>query len=339
MLRLEGSMSAAVPEQIILPTLDQIVESELSLLKPIPQCWQPSDILPQMGSKHWRKDVEVLQRGASRLDDALLVVLAGNIVTEEALPSYQTWLNRAGGENGDQTGVSDTPWAKWSRGWTAEENRHGTVLSTYLYLSGRVDMRAVEVTIHHLLNNGFDLGSNCDPYRSLVYTSFQERATKISHANTGRLAEKNGDYLLAKICALVAADEARHEEAYKRFFIGALEIDAPRAVMAFADMMKHKIAMPARLMADGTGRDLFDQFALVAQRSGVYTVRDYAGIIDHLVDYWKIAAIGGLKDEAAEAQDYLCGLAESYLKKVDRIEEVIAQAPPEPFSWIHDRKA
>jgi len=42
----------------------------------------------------------------------------------------------------------------------------------------------------------------------------QERATKISHGNTARLAAYHGDTVLAKICGLVAADEARHEAAY-----------------------------------------------------------------------------------------------------------------------------
>jgi len=36
----------------------------------------------------------------------------------------------------DETGASDDPWSKWTRQWTAEENRHGIVLNKYLYLSG-----------------------------------------------------------------------------------------------------------------------------------------------------------------------------------------------------------
>ena len=34
--------------------------------------------------------------------------------------------------------------------WIAEENRHGDVLNKYLYLSGRVDMRAVERTVQQV---------------------------------------------------------------------------------------------------------------------------------------------------------------------------------------------
>ena len=37
-----------------------------------------------------------------------------------------------------------TPWARWTRGWTAEENRHGDLMNKYCYLSGRVNMRVCQ---------------------------------------------------------------------------------------------------------------------------------------------------------------------------------------------------
>merc|ERR1711957_769474 len=39
----------------------------------------------------------------------------------------------------DPNGATDSAWARWSRGWTAEENRHGDLLNRYLYLGGRCD--------------------------------------------------------------------------------------------------------------------------------------------------------------------------------------------------------
>ncbi len=47
-----------------------------------------------------------------------------------------------------------------------------------------------------------------------VRIHLQERATKISHGNTARLAAYHGDKALAKICGIIAADESRHEAAY-----------------------------------------------------------------------------------------------------------------------------
>jgi len=266
------------------------------------------------------------------------VVLVGNTVTEEALPSYQTMINRHPGVT-DSTGVSDSPWARWSRGWTAEENRHGEVLSRYLYLSGRVDMHAIEITIQHLLRNGFNPETGNDPYKGLIYTSFQERATKISHGNTARLANQSGDPTLGKICTLVTSDEARHEEAYKRFVSSIVERDPSEAVVAFAELMRTTVTMPARLMDDDSGGDLFGRFSDVAQRIGVYTVRDYAEIIDHLVGYWNIAGLSRLTGDAAKAQDYLGGLARRYQRLADRAEARTAERLKRPFRWIVNRPA
>lgn len=56
----------------------------------------------------------------------------------------------------DEIGADEQAWAVWTRGWTAEENRHGDVLNKWLYLSGRVDMRSVESTIQRLIGSGLD---------------------------------------------------------------------------------------------------------------------------------------------------------------------------------------
>jgi acyl-[acyl-carrier-protein] desaturase len=43
-----------------------------------------------------------------------------------------------------------------------------------------------------------DPGTENNPYLCFVYTSFQERATAVSHGNTARLAEAHGDDVLAR---------------------------------------------------------------------------------------------------------------------------------------------
>ena len=320
----------------VVKSMEGFVEENLSLLKTVPDSWQPSDFFPEMGSEGWPEEIRQIQARAQGVPDELLIVLIGNTVTEEALPNYQTMLNRHPGVK-DVTGASDTPWARWSRGWTAEENRHGDILNRYLYLSGRVDMHAFEVTNQHLIRNGFDPKTGNDPYKGLIYTSFQERATKISHGNTARLANESGDTLLKEICALVTGDEARHEEAYKRFVGKIMELDPFDGVTAFAQMMKNTITMPARRMAGEEEADLYGQFAVVAQRIGVYTIHDYADIIDHLMSYWKIAGISGLTGEAAKAQDYLGGLSQRYRALGDRADEKTAKPSKIPFRWIFSR--
>ena len=321
----------------VIKHMEGFVEEELNRwLKPVSDLWQPSDLLPNLTAENWVEGIEQLREQARALSDEILVVLVGHLVTEEALPTYQTWLNRAEGIN-DPTGTSDNPWAQWSRGWTAEENRHGDVLLLYLYLSGRVDMRAVSITTQHLIRNGFDPRSGTDPYPGLIYPAFQERATKISHGNVGRLAHNKGDQTLGKICNIIAGDEARHEEAYKRFVGKIFEQDPAGAILAFARVMKKRVTMPARLMSDGKAENLFGQFANVAQRIGVYTARDYAAVIEHLVEYWGVARLSGLPRKALEAQDYLCGLAEHYRGYADELADWFTHQPKVPFSWIFDR--
>src|SRR5439155_17103160 len=206
------------------------------------------DYLPDLSAEDWLAQLQNFREPARQLDDELLVVLVADMVTEEALPSYSVALNLLAN---DPTGTSDEPWARWLRGWTAEENRHGDLLNAYLRLTGRVDMRAVEVTVHHLLNNGFNARAYPDLYGGLVYTAFQERATKISHANVGKLAGGEGDAALAKICQRIAGDEARHEAFYTKAMGKVMDEDPEGGMISIGSMLRRVIAMPGRLMFAG----------------------------------------------------------------------------------------
>lgn len=322
----------------VIESIQDHIEGQLSLLT-LPgqeKTWQPTDFLPDFSKDSWEKDLEELRESAKGLPDETLVVLVGDMITEEALPNYSAAFNRFAGAN-DRTGVDESPYARWGRAWVAEENRHGDALNKFLYLSGRVDMRSIETTIQHLLTNGFDLRHDGDPYKGFVYTSFQERATKISHMNVAKLAQKAGFKNLYKLCQIISGDEARHEEGYKRFMDKIFEVDPSGAVGAFAEMMRRTITMPAIRMMDDRDPDLFEHFELVAQRAGVYTAFDYADILDHLIKRWKVETMAGLSDEAARDQDYLCGLSTRYRKLAERIQKKVKEYQPIPFSWIFNR--
>jgi acyl-[acyl-carrier-protein] desaturase len=303
-----------------------------SLLDP-DDCWQPTDFLPDLTQKDALDEVMLLRERSSTIPDSVISSLVGNMITEEALPSYQTYFNLIVNEEKELT--SNNGWVRWSRAWTAEENRHGDLLNKYLYLSGRCDMKKVEQTIHRLIYNGFNPQTNNDPYQAIVYTSFQERATKISHVNTGKLAGKAGDETLSRICKTIAGDEARHEKAYKSFMSKIFEIDPNGGLKAFEQMMRKQIVMPAILMKEGNkDPDIFNDFSAITQKIGVYTTWDYAGIIDHLVSTWKIESLTGLKDGMAKAQDYLCTLAARYQKIAERMKI------PEDINlnWLSNKK-
>ncbi len=294
------------------------------------ESWQPSDFLPDFSDSDFADKIKVLQESIANVPDSVLVSLIGNMITEEALPSYQTFFNLLKGVNEERNVASTRAWVRWSRLWTAEENRHGDLLNKYLYLSGRVDMNAVEKSIQRLLHNGIDLQTMGDPYHGLVYTSFQERATKISHVNTGKLAYKSGDTALAKICNIIAGEEALHEKAYK-FFMGKIfESDPNGGLSAFVTMMKKKIVMPASLMDLGTKKKQYLNYVNITQKIGIYTSHDYASIIDHLVKFWGIDQLRCLNDEGNRAQDFLLTLADRYYKLAERIQD-----PTEiQFVWL-----
>ena len=319
----------------VLSGLDETVKQTLSLLVPVEKSWQPTDFLPDLTLPDWAERLAAFRAPAAGLSDGVLVVLVGGMVTEEALPSYSVQLNLIAE---DTTGTSERGWAQWLRGWTSEENRHGDLLNAYLRLTGRVDMHAVEVTVQHLLSRGFDPRVDGDLYGGLAYTSFQERATRVSHNNVGRLAAAEGNEDLAGICRRIAGDEARHESFYTRMMNAVLDADPSGGVISVGTVLRKAIAMPGRLMYDGKDPDLFDHFSVVAQRTGVYTVIDYAGIVRHLVEAWGIAG-RSVSGKAARAQDFLCKHAEKVESMAEAVEARIAKESLVPFSWIHDRTA
>ena len=61
----------------------------------------------------------------------------------------------------------------------------------------------------------------------------------------------HGDETLSRICGRIASDESRHEQAYKRIMDELFRVDPDGAMLAFYDMMRKQIVMPAHLMDDG----------------------------------------------------------------------------------------
>jgi len=314
MLTLEKSIDTFVDKFLITPE----------------KIWQPTDFLPNSQKETFIDEVKEIQEISKELDDDFWVVLVGDTITEEALPTYESWLL-------DLEGVSQQPdngWAKWVRAWTAEENRHGDVLNKYLYLSGRVNMREVEITTQHLIADGFDIGTATDPYKNFVYTSFQELATYISHNNVAKIARKKGHKALAKMSKIIAGDEMRHHIAYSEFVKEIFKVDPSEMMLAFQHMMKHKIVMPAMHLRESFGAkgSMFDQFSTVAQRVGVYTGFDYVDILKKLNTIWEIDKITGLTPEAEKARDWLMKLPERMYRITERI---VVPDTKYNFKWMN----
>lgn len=312
--------------------------SILPFLKPVEKCWQPQDFLPDPSSDGFWDEVQELQRNALELPDDYLVCLVGDMITEEALPTYQSFLNSLDGVR-DETGASLTSWARWIRAWSAEENRHGDLLNKYLYLTGRVNMRLIEKTTQYLIGAGMDFQTHNNPYLGFIYTSFQERATFISHGNTARQGKEFGDLKLAQICGTIASDEKRHENAYTKIVEKLFEMDPDGTMICLEHMMRKRITMPAQLMYDGQNKSLFEEFSLVAQRTGVYTPTDYGDVLEHLVKRWGVENLCGLSSRGQQAQDYVCGLSSRVRKLAERAQSKMSKEPRSAtFSWIFNRE-
>lgn len=314
----------------VMQTVEKQVDEYIDkYLIPVETIWQPSDFLPDLQSENYVEELHQLREESKELGYDFWVVLVGDMVTEEALPTYESWLMDM--EGVDQHGRNG--WSKWIRHWTGEENRHGDVLNKYLYLSGRVNMREVEITTHHLINDGFEVGTGRDPYRNFVYTSFQELATNISHKRVAQIAKKKGNRTLFKMCNIIAGDEMRHHLAYREFVKIILEYDPSEMMLAFADMMKKRITMPAQNLRQSGGKmaSAFDDFSNAAQRIGVYTTYDYIDILERLNNFWDISKIEKLNDEAERARDFLVRLPDR-LKRI--AERTKIPVDTHRFKWI-----
>ncbi|MBE8714535.1 acyl-ACP desaturase [Sphingobacterium hungaricum] len=315
----------------VMTYLEPFMLNEMSeYLKPVEDMWQPADFLPDSSRDTFFQEVKELQESARELPYDLVAVLVGDTVTEEALPTYESWLTMVEDVDRNEQGG----WMRWVRAWTAEENRHGDLLNKYLYLSGRINMRQFEISTQYLIKDGFDIGTGADPYRNFIYTSFQELATNVSHRRVAALSKNNGDRLLAKMCGVIAADEARHAKAYMSFITHAFRVDPSEVMIAFEDMMRKKIVMPAHLLREAgePQGQAFSHFSDAAQRLGVYTAVDYVQILKELNADWQIDQIGNLNEKGEKARDYLMSLPDRLLRLADRMK---LPELPYKFKWIY----
>ncbi len=317
----------------ILDFIEPIVDQHLDLLVDHQsKKWWPARFFSWMETPGYQEPLAELRREAEGLGLGILATIVGNTITEEALPNYSARLATL---FPDPTGIDDRPWSVWSRGWTAEEDMHGRVLNSYLLLTGRVNMEAVEKTIFGLLKGGFE--QDDDLYKGVLYPMFQEVATRVSHVNVAKIAKSENAETMATMCRNVAGDEARHARFYFAVGKALFDADPEGALKSWHDLMKDGVIMPAQYMTDGEtpAPDLFNQYASIAQEVGVYTPADYADI---LIDFNERLGVNDLRvnGEAAEQQDFVGRLPER-IRKIGAY-RMSKKRDPVPLSWF-DGKA
>jgi acyl-[acyl-carrier-protein] desaturase len=252
--------------------------------------WFPHEFVPWSRGRDFAPG-EAWSPDQAPMDEAVRSALFVNLLTEDNLPHYYWTIDRTfGGRAADV----DEVWSEWTRRWTAEEGRHSIVIRDYLTITRAVDPIALERGRMVQVSDGrvplFD-----SPIEGLVYVTLQEMATRISHANTGRLMS---DDVGSKIMAKVAGDEALHHIFYRDITSALLELDPSSTVLAI-DQNVRTFEMP------GTGIPDFKAHAAAIASAGIY---DYAAYHDQILEpivlgTWKLAKVTGLSPEAEEARE------------------------------------
>ncbi|MNR10358.1 Fatty acid desaturase [compost metagenome] len=110
-------------------------------------------------------------------------------------------------------------------------------------------------------------------------------------------------------------------------------MDANEAMLAFEDMMRKKIVMPAHFLRE-VGLPIgqvFGHFTDAAQRLGVYTAVDYVDIIKQLIVEWNIESVKELNEAGEKARDYIVALPNRLLRVAERMKD---PGIDYKFKWI-----
>jgi acyl-[acyl-carrier-protein] desaturase len=184
------------------------------------------------------------------------------------------------------------------------------------------DPVVIEKMQFEYIKAGFEPEWDRDPYRVFVYTSLQERATQVSHANTGKFASQY-EPTIGTVLQNVAKEEARHYTFYRSVFKAVMERDPNQGLVAASKIMP-AIDMP------GVNMPHFRELADVVRRAGIYGPRDYLSIVQELIKYWSIESLDGLNDLGRMAQEKIMGIP----ARLERIAEIMEKkTKPKSFSF------
>ena len=266
--------------------------------------WFPSELLAPPPDTDPFAFVRALRARAEGIPLPSRVALCLNTLTEEGLPHFHRLISQYLG--------ADSIWARWNNLWTAEEDRHGVILHDYMRDSRILDNPVMDRMQFEYLRAGFEPAWDRDPYRVFVYTTLQERATQVSHANTGKLAGEN-EPLIGEVLANVAKEEARHYVFYRAIFQRVLARDPNRALESAAAVMP-SIDMP------GINMPHFREMADVVRRAGIYGPRDYIRIVQDVIRFWALDTLDGLNEAGRKAQERIMAIPARLERVADLME-------------------
>ena len=308
-------MSADLTDLQLLGELEPVVEQNLNRHLSMRKDWNPHDYIPwsdgknyyALGGKDWDPE-------ESQLSDVAQVAMVQNLLTEDNLPSYHREIAMNFGMDG--------AWGNWVNRWTAEENRHGIALRDYLVVTRAVDPVELEKLRVEQMTRGFSPGQNQQGdlfaeslFDSVIYVTFQELATRVSHRNTGKACNETiADQLLARI----SADENLHMIFYRDVSEAGFDI-APDQAMKSLHRVLRNFKMPGYTVPE------FRRKAVIIAVGGVYDPRIHLDdVVMPVLKKWRIFERDDFTGEAAKLRDDL-GLLVEELEKASQKFEVAKQ--------------
>ncbi|HTM85542.1 MAG TPA: acyl-ACP desaturase [Mycobacterium sp.] len=274
------------------PTAEKYINRHLDMFKD----WNPHDYIPWSdGKNYYALGGQDWEPGQSQLSDVAQVAMVQNLVTEDNLPSYHREIAMYMGMDG--------AWGNWVNRWTAEENRHGISMRDYLLVTRSVDPVELELLRLEQITRGFSPGQNQQGderaenlFDSIMYVTFQELATRISHRNTGKACnEPIAEQLLARI----SHDENLHMIFYRDVSEAGLDL-APNVAMRSLYKILKDFKMPG-FVTPG-----FRRKALVIAIGGVYDPRIHLeDVVMPVLKKWRIFEREDFTGEGARLRDEL----------------------------------
>ncbi len=305
-------MSKDLTDLQLLQELEPVVERNLNRHLSMRKDWNPHDYIPWSdGKNYYALGGQDWEPGQSQLSEVAQVAMVQNLLTEDNLPSYHREIAMNFGMDG--------AWGQWVNRWTAEENRHGIALRDYLVVTRAVDPVALEELRLEQVTRGFSPGQNQQGdlfaeslFDSVVYVSFQELATRVSHRNTGKACnEPIADQLLQR----VSADENLHMIFYRDVTEAGLEI-APNQAMKSLHRVLRNFKMPGFTVPE------FRRKAVIIAVGGVYDPRIHLeDVVMPVLKKWRIFEREDFTGEAAAMRDDLALLVEEIEAACDKFEE------------------
>src|ERR1700741_1456144 len=305
-------MSAQLTDLQLLHELEPVVEKNLNRHLSMHKPWNPHDYIPWSdGKNYYALGGQDWEPGQSVLSEVAQVAMVQNLLTEGNLPSYHREIAMNFGMDG--------PWGQWVNRWTAEENRHGIALRDYLVVTRAIDPIELEQLRIEQMTRGFSPGQNQQGdlfaeslFDSVIYVTFQELATRVSHRNTGKACDETvADQLLQR----VSADENLHMIFYRDVSEAGFDI-APNQAMGSLHRVLRNFKMPGYTVPE------FRRKAVIIAVGGVYDPRIHLDdVVMPVLKKWRIFEREDFTGEAANMRDDLALLVEELEQACDKFEE------------------